>query len=189
MKLVVVGDGGVGKTSLLVCYTVQHCFQSKKYLPTLFDNYSAFVKVADKTVALSLWDTTAQEDHDRLRPLSYCATDIFLLCFSVVSEQSFKNIKTKWWPEVTYYCPTKNIVVGTKVDLREDPTFLERLAEGGRAPVSTEQGQQLAADIKAIKYLECSSLTQQNLNEIFDFAVSCALDRKQAHKKKSCTMF
>ena len=51
-------------------------------------------------VALSLWDTAGQEDYDRLRPLSYPQTDVFLVCFSIVSPTSFQNVKTKWVPEV-----------------------------------------------------------------------------------------
>jgi len=168
VKLVVVGDGAVGKTCLLIAYTSDSF--PKEYVPTVFDNYSANVKVSDKTVALSLWDTAGQEDYDRLRPLSYPQTQIFLLCFSVISETSFKNVKTKWWPEVMHHCPTKNLLVGTKVDLRDDPSFLETLGEKGLKPVSEEQGEQLAADIKALKYMECSALTQKNLRAVFDFA-------------------
>jgi len=133
------------------------------------------VKVADKTVALSLWDTAGQEDYDRLRPLSYPQTNVFLLCFSVISETSFKNVKTKWWPEVTHHCPTDNILVGTKVDLRDDPEFLDSLKEKGLSPISPAQGEQLAAEIKAVKYMECSALTQKGLKEVFDFAIKNVL--------------
>eukprot|EP01126_Amoeba_proteus_P040903 TRINITY_DN4388_c0_g1_i2.p1 TRINITY_DN4388_c0_g1~~TRINITY_DN4388_c0_g1_i2.p1 ORF type:complete len:201 (-),score=34.71 TRINITY_DN4388_c0_g1_i2:51-653(-) len=175
VKLVVVGDGAVGKTCLLIAYT-SNSFP-KEYVPTVFDNYSANVKVADKTVALSLWDTAGQEDYDRLRPLSYPQTNVFLLCFSVISETSFKNVKTKWWPEVTHHCPTDNVLVGTKVDLRDNPEFLESLKEKGLSPISLQQGEQLAAEIKAVKYLECSALTQKGLKEVFDFAIKNVLVR------------
>jgi small GTP-binding protein len=184
VKIVVVGDGAVGKTCLLMAYTSKTF--PKEYVPTVFDNYSANVNVAGRTVALSLWDTAGQEDYDRLRPLSYPQTDIFLLCFSVVSETSYQNIKTKWYPEVMHHCPTAQVIlIGTKVDLRDDADTLEGLREKNLGPISPELGENLAGEIKAVKYMECSALTMEGLKEVFDLAIKAKIlgGKKTARKR------
>jgi len=186
VKLVCVGDGTVGKTCLLIAYTTNSF--PEEYVPTVFDNYSANVMVDGNTVSLGLWDTAGQEDYDRLRPLSYPSTDVFLICFSLVNPASFTNVKTKWHPEVRHHCPdAKILLVGTKLDLRDDKMTLESLADRGLAPVTTEAGMKMANDIGAVGYVECSSLTQKGLKSVFDEAIKCVIfDGKKGKKKKGC---
>ncbi len=73
-----------------------------EYVPTVFDNYAATVKVDGKMVNLGLWyffvlprDTAGQEEYNRLRPLAYPHCDVFLIVFSVVEPSSFVNARKK----------------------------------------------------------------------------------------------
>ena len=139
----------------------------------VFDNYSANVMVDGKTISLGLWDTAGQEDYDRLRPLSYPQTDVFLVCFSVTSPASFENVKEKWFPEVHHHCPgVPCLIVGTQIDLRDDPQVMEKLQRQKQRPVASEQGERLARELGAVKYVECSALTQKGLKNVFDEACS-----------------
>jgi GTPase SAR1 family protein len=74
--------------------------------------------------------------------------------------------------------------VGTKLDCRNDSTEVEKLKSQGLSPVTTEQGNEFAKKLKAIKYIECSAKTQQNLKEVFDEAVRSVL--RPPKKKKNC---
>ena len=62
-------------------------------------------------VSLGLWDTAGQEDYDRLRPLSYPQTDVFLICFSIVNPVSFENVRNKWGPEIRHHCPEVLVII------------------------------------------------------------------------------
>ncbi|KAI1729755.1 ras family domain-containing protein [Ditylenchus destructor] len=185
IKCVVVGDGTVGKTCMLISYTTDSF--PKEYVPTVFDNYSAPMRVDNHAVNLGLWDTAGQEDYDRLRPLSYPQTDVFILCFSVVSPVSFDNVCSKWIPEIRQYCPdTPIILVGTKLDLRDDPATLRALQAEKRTPITRNQGQKVASKIKAYKYLECSALTQHGLGAVFEEAVRAVISPKPKRRKRTC---
>eukprot|EP01087_Luapelamoeba_hula_P017040 TRINITY_DN532_c0_g1_i1.p1 TRINITY_DN532_c0_g1~~TRINITY_DN532_c0_g1_i1.p1 ORF type:complete len:207 (+),score=23.88 TRINITY_DN532_c0_g1_i1:72-692(+) len=174
IKLVVVGDGAVGKTCLLIAYANNRF--PEEYVPTVFDNYVVNLTAGGDTIELGLWDTAGQEEYDRLRPLSYANANVFLVCFSVVSPVSFENVTSKWFPEVQHYQPnTPKLLIGTKVDLRQDSSTLDKLKQLGQGPVPAESAHDLARKLKVVKYLECSAFTGDNLKAVFDEAVKTVL--------------
>ncbi|XP_066123146.1 rho-related GTP-binding protein RhoQ isoform X1 [Saccopteryx bilineata] len=125
------------------------------------------------------------EDYDRLRPLSYPMTDVFLICFSVVNPASFQNVKEEWVPELKEYAPNVPfLLIGTQIDLRDDPKTLARLNDMKEKPVCVEQGQKLAKEIGACCYVECSALTQKGLKTVFDEAIIAILTPKKHTVKK-----
>ncbi|KAF7994207.1 hypothetical protein HCN44_001340 [Aphidius gifuensis] len=174
IKCVVVGDGEVGKTSLLLSYTKNEF--PGEHIPTVFNNYSANVMVDEKPINLGSWDTAGQADFDRLRPLSYPQTDVFIICFSLVNPASFKNVKAKWYREVRHHCPEIPIIlVDTKLDLREDKETIEKLKDKKLAPITYLQGLAMAKEIGAVKYVECSAFTKEGLKTVFDKVIRAAV--------------
>ena len=161
IKINVVGDESVGKTSLLVTYTTNHF--PDEYVPTVFDNYSSTVHIDNRVAHLSLWDTAGQDEYAKLRQLAYPQTDIFLICYSIDSISSLKNVKEKWVPEVRSHDPnTPIILVGTKTDLRFEKNGI----------VESKDALELAKSVGIDKYLECSAKQfQQGVQAIFDAAV------------------
>lgn len=169
IKCVCVGDGAVGKTALLISYTT-NAFPTD-YMPTVFDNYMANTIVDEKIFNIQLWDTAGQEDYDNLRPLSYPQTNVFLVCFSVISPISFTNVRSKWLNEIKKACPDVPIVIaGTKIDLREDKNVISQLESKGLHFVTSSEGKALADEMKC-PYMECSALMQQGLKPLFDEVV------------------
>ncbi|ODN98223.1 hypothetical protein I350_07869 [Cryptococcus amylolentus CBS 6273] len=177
---VIVGDGATGKTSLLIAYTSPSSTfpANMEYVPTVFDNYSAEMSVdlglgqgGRREVNLGLWDTAGQEDYDRLRPLSYPQTDIFLVCYSCVSPASFENIKS-WLPELHHHAPqTPFLLLSLKSDLSSHPPTLSTLASRNQAPITPAQGQALAKEVGALGFREVSAKTGWGVREVFDLAV------------------
>jgi len=175
LKLVVVGDGAVGKTSLLYVYNNGQF--PEEYVPTVFENVAKDVTYKGKTVTLRLYDTAGQEEYDRLRPLSYPGTNVVLLCFSVASRSTFESISSKWAPEVRHYLPrTQTILVGLKTDIRDGEDDKRPVDFD---PVKKEEGSDLAKKIGACVYMESSAKKEQGVSEIFEKAMAiCWPDKK-----------
>lgn len=186
VKCVTVGDTDIGKTHLLLTY-VRKIFP-KEYMPGVYDVYSTQVTVDNHTVNLELGDTSGSEDYNSVRPLCYNGVNIFIICFSIANPTSYDNVKNRWFPEIKHHCPNMPfLLVGTKTDLRDDQQVLEKLKKQNQITVTQQQGNMLAKQIKAVKYLECAAITQDGLDEVFDEVVRAFL-KHSAITKKPCVL-
>ncbi|XP_006640291.1 rho-related GTP-binding protein RhoF [Lepisosteus oculatus] len=185
LKVVIVGDGGCGKTSLLMVYAKGDF--PEKYAPSVFEKYVTTIRFGSKEINLNLYDTAGQEDYDRLRPLSYQNANLVLVCYDVTSPTSFDNVLIKWYPEVNHFCRGVPIIlIGCKTDLRKDKERTRKLRALDQAPITYIQGQETGRQINAEMYLECSAKYRENVEDIFKEATRVALAgiRKARHPRK-----
>jgi small GTP-binding protein len=176
LKIVAVGDGAVGKTSMLISYST-NSFQHD-YVPTVFDNYAVNVLADGKVYNVSMWDTAGQEDYDKIRPLSYPQSDVFLVCYSIINPASFANIKSKWMPELFQHAPeTPKILVGLKNDMRGDSLIKKFVDES--------EADKLAKENNFVGHYLCSALTQDGLKNMFDKAVEVSIKKQKNEGKIS----
>ncbi|KZT39760.1 ras-domain-containing protein [Sistotremastrum suecicum HHB10207 ss-3] len=180
-KLVIVGDGACGKTSLLCCFALGEF--PKEYHPAIFENYVAEIRLDRKPVQLALWDTAGQEEYERLRPLSYSKSHVILIAFSIDSPDSLDNVTVKWIEEVRSICGPHLpvILVGCKSDLRPPYSSSSPSGSGGAPPldqtrfVSTERGMRVAQEIGARAYKECSALKIEGVDDVFEAATRASM--------------
>lgn len=136
---------------------------------------------------LTLWDTAGLEDYARLRPLAYANANIVLIGFSIDKPCSLDNVKDKWSKEASRLCPGVPIVlVSLKKDLREDPIVIKKIGESSLLLVTEHEGETVAHQIGARMYLECSSLSGEGVDTVFEIASRLALLGFQKAKAEGC---
>lgn len=169
-KLVIVGDGACGKTSLLYVFTLGEF--PTEYHPTVFENYVTDCRVDGKAVQLTLWDTAGQEEYQRLRPLLYSKAHVILVGFAINDPELLRNAAARWGAEVAQYCPLVPVIlVGLKLDLRA----CARDGNDPRRYVQPEQGQRVASDMGARRYIELLALTGEGVDDVFENATRISL--------------
>ncbi|KAK1800334.1 hypothetical protein P4O66_005482 [Electrophorus voltai] len=189
LKIVIVGDGGCGKTSLLMVYAKGDFPET--YAPSVFEKYVTMVTHGGKEIQLNLYDTAGQDDYDRLRPLSYQDANLVLICYDVTNPTSFDNVLIKWYPEVRHFCRDVPIIlIGCKTDLRKDKERTRKLKAQDQAPITYIQDQapityiQVSADLTQdqapITYIQVSADLTQDQAPITYIQVSADLTQDQA---------
>ena len=164
LKIVIVGDGAVGKTCLLNRFT-EGTFP-KTYVPTVFDNAEAALTLDDgRDCLVSLWDTAGQEDYAHLRRMSFPNVDAFVVAFSSTRASSFDNVVRTWLPECAEADATAPVILArTKIDLP--------------SRVDHAMGAALAREV-GVGYVSTSALTGEGVRELVHAAARAALDQRE----------
>eukprot|EP00462_Mataza_sp_D1_P007443 CAMPEP_0175124276 /NCGR_PEP_ID=MMETSP0087-20121206/2694_1 /TAXON_ID=136419 /ORGANISM="Unknown Unknown, Strain D1" /LENGTH=172 /DNA_ID=CAMNT_0016406031 /DNA_START=60 /DNA_END=575 /DNA_ORIENTATION=+ len=170
MKIVVVGDGAVGKTNLCSVGTLgtwpmqgMSSGTGSSFTYTTDHNHAPNGSKGFDDREHTVHDTNGQEDYDRIRPLVYPGADVFVVCFAVDRPASLANLSSRWVPEVRAFCKSVPfILVGCKTDTRQNHSSSSGGGGGGGgadqdSTVSAQQGQQWAQQLGASAYVECSA--------------------------------
>lgn len=154
MKLLLVGDSGVGKSCLLLR------FVEDKFVPSFIttigiDFKIRTIEINGKKIKLQVWDTAGQERFRTITTAYYRGAMGIVLVYDVTSEASFENTKN-WFQTVNQHAndDAQLILVGNKCD------------EEDSRQVSTKQGELLAQELN-VPFLEASAKNNQNVENIF----------------------
>ncbi len=156
-KIAIVGDPGVGKTSLILRYT-NNAFR-RSYIPTLGVHVSDKIfKVKGSTIQLVLWDIAGQVKFETMRQQFYLGSDAILLVFDLTNQKSFENL-SNWYLDVKNQLKNRPDLVGFIVGNKKD--LIEELQ------ITAERAFELA-NTHNLGYIETSALTGENVDSAFN---------------------
>lgn len=164
-------------------------------IPEFFSTFTHKMKVDGRKLELGLWDTSGDPKYEGLRRLSYPNCDAFIVCYSVNSRKSYENVSKVWLPELEKH-GSRNvpvIIVGMKKDLRPRASLNRNGSIGTNSgrPVPAErfitcdEGMQLAKDVNAHAFMECSAFSEKAVNDVFEQAVRAVLKYVKEEKTKA----
>lgn len=155
-KILLIGDSGVGKSSLLVTFISNSV---EDLSPTIGVDFKIkLLTVGGKKLKLTIWDTAGQERFRTLTSSYYRGAQGIVLVYDVTRRETFTNLSDVWAKEVELYSTNQGCVkmlVGNKVDKES-----ERV-------VSKEEGMTLAKELGSL-FLECSAKTRENVEQCFE---------------------
>jgi Ras family protein A len=103
---------------------------------------------------------------------------------------SAASVTGKWTPEVRHFCGKCPIIlVACKVDLRKDPQNIAKMRAQGEKPVTNEAGKQIAEQIKADAYIECSAKTREGIQDLFILAARLSFKKRTYKKHRKCVLY
>lgn len=175
LKVIILGDSGVGKTSLMQQF-VNSKF-SHQYKATIgADFLTKELTIDDKTVTMQLWDTAGQERFQSLGVAFYRGADCCVLVYDVTNLKSFENISS-WKDEFLIQANVKNpdnfpfVVLGNKVDVEES-----------KKVVSAKKAQQFAQNLGNLPLFQTSAKEAVNIDQAFDVIARNALQQEESEE-------
>ena len=171
-KIIVIGDSGVGKSSLTTKATKDY-FENY-YSPTVgFEFYTFNVRINDKNIRLQIWDTCGQEVYRSLINGFYRSASLAILVYSIENQKSFNSLES-WLNEIrTKGNPNvKLFLIGNKIDLKE------------KRKVSEEQAKKFQIDYGFDLFLETSAKTGYNTQKIFIEAARTLYEQNLNYKER-----
>lgn len=172
INIAFIGKAAVSKTCIIKRFLKQP--YAEEYIPTIFENYSEHFYFNGNEYIIDIWDTAGQEEFDHFKEKCFPQANVFVLVFSVLDPKTIENVKESV-KEIKKYGKAPILLVGSKIDLRT----------GKDEQISNQKGLEIAKDIKAKKYLECSAKTDEGISEIFESAVKIAIENKQRPQKSN----
>uniref|UniRef100_A0A1I7Y7D0 Rho-related GTP-binding protein RhoU n=1 Tax=Steinernema glaseri TaxID=37863 RepID=A0A1I7Y7D0_9BILA len=173
IRIVFVGDEGVGKASILFAHSLE---RNPKSVPNVLQTFISKVTLRDRTHETIISSCSSVEDIKNGRLCSL--TDVFVVCYSVTCSQSLCSAMTKWIPSIQSYYPNRPIILaGTKIDERKsyDAVKAAYLASGKDKPVKKRKGRKIAENFSNVTYAECSSRDSYSVEQLLQRAAKSAL--------------
>jgi len=176
LKLVVLGDAAVGKTSLINQY-IENSFK-EDYKPTLGVNIVTknipLKSHSNTVVRLVLWDLAAQSKYDLSRQMFFQGCSGALFVYDITRPVSKNNIQLKWYKDLLKFAGTRSAKEGTYLLLgnKSDLTDTRR--------ITREEGEELSRELNAIEFIETSAKYGDNVEKAFETLVDYIINRPNA---------
>jgi len=176
LKVIILGDAGVGKTALMNQYV--HRKFSSQYKATIgADFLTKEIIIDDRQVTLQIWDTAGQERFQSLGVAFYRGADACVIVYDVTYQNSFKTLET-WRDEFLIQASPRNqeqfpfLLIGNKVDICNSPDGADK------REVSEKRAQAWANSKGSMPYFECSAKDNTNVEKAFETIARAALEQE-----------
>ena len=182
IKMLIIGSGGVGKTAMVTWYGSGDFIT--KYDSTIEDFYrkevATTVHVGDSTYGISVILKMVEAAGMRETERYIRVADIVLICYSIINRTTFQEVTRL--SQLAQSLETPYIIIGLKKDFRNSDSQMVQVSPG--------EGRELAHQLQAEGYFECSAKTGEGVDEVFNAAIQIGVQNelKKLKKESKCAL-